>query len=164
LENKRRKLLKIIEAGLRNEGINGIRRKPGMWIKLDDKIFRIWINYQTDQRWWRITCAYGCEDRALRYHSSTFSELTACLEEIDEETGIHLARFLKSDCQYRWPLFEQDQSYPKYAWSAKGWEKYMDYQKDLEMWKKQKRQKNHNYSTSNANDKLNINLTKGAIQ
>ena len=124
MDRLRSELLRVIEKGLDAENIEFRRRRPGLRVVLDGKIIHVWLGYYLDQRWWRIICGWGSDHPAFTQSMNKFAELTCCFEEMDDQTGGHLARLLRDPQGYRWTLFENEQAYPNYAWSAQGWETY----------------------------------------
>ena len=95
MEPLRSELLRTIEKGLSAENIESRRRRPGLRVVLDGKIIHVWLGYYLDQRWWRITCGWGSDHPAFTQCINKFAELTCCIEEIDDQTGVHLARLLR---------------------------------------------------------------------
>ena len=125
IEKLRMELLRGIETQLNAHGIKTSRKRPGLRMEINGKDVRVWLTCYYDQRWWRITCGYGCDHPGFEYSICRFAELTMCRDEINGTTGSHLAAFLRDPENYRWPLFIEDKSrnaYPSYAWSRMGWQ------------------------------------------
>ena len=126
MERLRSQLLHTIEKGLSAENIESRRRRPGLRVALDGKIIHVWLGHYLDQRWWRLTCGWGSDHPAFTQCINKFAELTCCIEEVDDQTGVHLARLLRDPEGYFWPIFEHERTYPGYAWSVRGWETYQE--------------------------------------
>lgn len=93
-----------VEHALRLEGYGGLR----------------WV--------WRITVGTPSHPRALCNHQ----ELTFAIEEVDEQMGCNLAAMLRALAREEeavWPLFDHDQSFPRYAWSQLCESRYEDWRR-----------------------------------
>jgi hypothetical protein len=72
-------------------------------------------SFQPELGLWRVTCGILLPGS----HSAIVNpfELTLHQDEFGPETGANVARLL-TEPGWRWPIFADDPSYPKYAWSA----------------------------------------------
>jgi len=132
MDRLRSELLRGIEKGLAAENIEFRRRRPGLRVVLEGKIIHVWFGYYLDQRWWRITCGWGSDHPAFTQSMNKFAELSCGIEEINDQTGVHLAHLLRDPEDHIWPMFEHEQTYPSYAWSVRGWEAYQANQRICE--------------------------------
>jgi hypothetical protein len=128
MERTRSANLNKIESGLTSEGFEFSRRRPGLRIKNGPAIIHLWIEHYFDERWWKITLGHGSDEPAFAYSMEKFGEFNFAAEEIDDSTGVHIARFIRDPENYRWPLFEHANTYPGYAWSIEGRRTYTEYQ------------------------------------
>ena len=80
-------------------------------------------------RWvWRLSVSSPWWDHPVHYHH----ELTFDIEEMDALMGRDLAamlRALAADRKPEWPLFDHDQSFPRYAWTKLCESRYEDWRK-----------------------------------
>lgn len=110
------KLYKLIREGLDTAGIPTGRRRQGM-LRIDALPRPIGVRIQCYCRplpVWRITFGEcGCGDWPCIFSPC---ELTLHLSEFGPHTGVALARLLR-EADWRWPIFEHDRTYPRYAWS-----------------------------------------------
>jgi hypothetical protein len=120
--------LNKIESGLASEGFEFRRRRPGLRIENGHAIIHLWIEHYFDERWWKIMVGHGSDEPAFTYSMEKFGEFNLAAEEIDDSTGVHIARFIRDPENYRWPLFEHAHTYPGYAWSLEGRRTYNEYQ------------------------------------
>ena len=81
-------------------------------------------------RWlWRITVGTPSRDGFGLINAKEFSLLD---EEITEQTGSDLAaliRALNKGETPAWPMFDHDQSFPRYAWSISATDRYEEWRK-----------------------------------
>jgi len=128
MERTRSANLNKIESGLTSEGFEFRRRRPGLRIKNGPAIIHLWIEHYFDERWWKIMVGHGSDEPAFTYSMEKFGEFNLAAEEIDDSTGVHIARFIHDPENYRWPLFIHANTYPSYAWSIEGRRTYNEYQ------------------------------------
>ena len=79
-------------------------------------------------RWlWRITVGIPSRDGFGLFDAKEFSLLD---EEISEQTGRDLATLIRALIKGEtpaWPMFDQDPSFPRYAWSDAASQRYNDW-------------------------------------
>lgn len=99
-------------------------------IDLDGKSWAFRLLPYCHLRWlWRITLGIPSRDGFGLYDTKEFSLLD---EEITGQTGRDLAaliRALNDGGTLVWPMFDQDPSFPRYAWSNAATERYEDWRK-----------------------------------
>jgi hypothetical protein len=111
------KLVRIIRNGLAEAGIPTGNRRYGLIFidSLGPPIGVMIKPYIWAVPVWRIT--FGVRARHPWPCLFNPQELTFHLGEITTQTGVDLARLLREP-DWRWPLFEGDKSYPRYAWTS----------------------------------------------
>jgi hypothetical protein len=117
------KLVRLIRDGLAEAGIPTGNRRYGL-IFIDSLKWPIAVSvrpYTWDVPVWRIT--FGERERRPWPCMINPRELTLHVSEFGTHTGVDLARLLREP-DWRWPLFENDRSYPRYAWSKLAHETY----------------------------------------
>ena len=116
-----RQLKRNLFNGLTRAGARPYRR--GRWILLrQEPPVRFFLDsYAVDLRWWRITYDFAPHD-SLYGPLRDYGELTLHRDEVTEEAGEHLARFLREFPRWRWPIFAHDGL--RYAWTRLAEETY----------------------------------------
>ena len=117
------KLVRLIRDGLAEAGIPTGNRRYGL-ILIDSLKWPIGVAirpYTWEVPVWRIT--FGGRERRPWSCLINPHELTLHLGEFGPQTGVDLARLLREP-DWRWPLFEGEQAYPRYAWSKLAHETY----------------------------------------
>lgn len=109
-------LFGMVRDGLAEAGIPTKRPKYGL-IYVDTLTWPIGVairpyTYQVPV--WRIT--FGGRPDGYMPPLVDPKELTLHVNEFCTQTGVDLARLLREP-QWRWPLFDHDPHYPRYAWS-----------------------------------------------
>lgn len=133
LDRIERKLAAKLRTGLAQAGIHaGQRRHRLLLFDLDCPMGARIQPYAADDRWWRIT--FGPRMPWIYPEVSVRSELTFHLDEVTEQTGVDLARLLREP-DWRWPLFDHDQSYPRYAWTQLAQSTYAENRKLRQAWR-----------------------------
>lgn len=132
MERERSRLLRKIESGLASENFEFRRRRPGLRIVHGPAIVHLWIDYYLDERWWKIMVGHGSDEPAFTTSMDKFGEFNLAAREIDESTGVHIARLIRDPKNYAWPLLAHSPTYPGYAWSLEGRRTYNEYQDSVE--------------------------------
>ena len=110
------KLIRMLRDGLAEAGIQTGNRRYGL-IFIDSVKWPIGVTviaYTREVPVWRII--FGVRQSQPWPGLIDPQELTLHLSEFGTQTGVDLARLLLEP-GWRWPLFEHDSSYPRYAWS-----------------------------------------------
>ncbi len=133
-------LLKTLRRGLDLAGFpTGRRRHSLLVLPVNPHQVGVCLKpYTSDPRWWRITFGNVHFEGAGYYRSPVLSnsrELTLHLDEFTEQIGVDLARLVREP-GWRWPLFSNCSSYPRYAWSERAWATYRADRKIRENWRK----------------------------
>lgn len=99
-----RQLKRNLFNGLTRAGARPYRR--GRWILLrQEPPVRFYLDsYAVDLRWWRATYDFGPHGSIYR-PMRDYGELTFHRDEVDEQAGVDLARFLREFPRWRWPIF-----------------------------------------------------------
>ena len=137
-DRMRPQLVEPIARGLIAAGVNLKHARSGKprpvhslyHLDLDGESWAFRLFPYCHLRWlWRITLGIPSRDGFGLHDPKEFSLLD---EEITEQTGRDLAaliRALQSGGTPAWPMFDQDQSFPRYAWSNAASERYEDWRK-----------------------------------
>ena len=132
MERERSRLLRKIESGLASENFEFRRRRPGLRVVHGPAIVHLWIDYYLDERWWKIMVGQGSDEPAFTTSMDKFGEFNLAAREIEESTGVHIARLIRNPKNYAWPLLAHSPTYPGYAWSLEGRRTYNEYQDSVE--------------------------------
>ena len=131
------KLVRLIRDGLAEAGIPTGNRRYGL-IFIDSLKWPIAVSLRP-YIWavpvWRIT--FGGREHHRWPSIINPHELTLHVSEFGTHTGVDLARLLREP-DWRWPLFEHDHSYPRYAWSNLAHETYEAHRLKMEALEKRR--------------------------
>ena len=125
------KLVRMIRTGLAEAGIPTGNRRYGL-ILIDVLKWPVAVRvspYTCAVPVWRIT--FGGRSPHPWPGIINSRELTLHLSEFSLQTGVDLAHLIREP-DWRWPLFEHDQCFPRYAWSKLAHETYEVYRLKME--------------------------------
>jgi hypothetical protein len=131
------KLVRMIRTGLAEVGIPTGNRRYGL-IFIDSLKWPVGVSvspYTWEVPVWRITFG-GREDHPWPGLVNPH-ELTFHLSEFGPHTGVDLARLLREP-DWRWPLFEGETAYPRYAWTKLAHETYEVHRRKMEALEKRR--------------------------
>lgn len=109
------RLVRALRNGLTAAGIRSRTRSSTIHFG-SNPVMGVRVNsFQPELGLWRVTC--GILLPGSRSAIINPFEFTLHQDEFGPETGANVARLL-AEPGWRWPIFADDPSYPKYAWSV----------------------------------------------